>query len=94
MIVLAQIIGSDALYLLYAWLLSAAVAGYLSDRKGYGEKWGLASGMLLFVIGPIVWLLWPPRPNSKWSTAGIFGSRIRAERARRSRGDDRSGPAG
>jgi hypothetical protein len=76
------VIGSDALYLLYAWLLSAAIAGYLSDRKGYGERWGLASGLLLFVLGPVIWLLWPPRPDSKWSTAGAFGSRTRADRLR------------
>ena len=37
-------IGAKALYLLYVWLASAIVATYLSDRKGYGEKLGLALG--------------------------------------------------
>ena len=31
-------IGSLALLLMYAWLLAAIVASYLSGRKGYGEK--------------------------------------------------------
>jgi hypothetical protein len=82
MIVLAEVIGSDALWLLYAWLLSAALAGYLADRKGYSERAGLASGLILFVLGPLIWLAWPARPNSKWKTAGVFGSRIRSDRRR------------
>ena len=38
------VLGANALWLIYVWLLSAIVASYLSDRKGYGEKVGLASG--------------------------------------------------
>jgi hypothetical protein len=72
MIVFA-LLGAAALWLLYAWLLAAIVASYLSDRKGYGEKVGLASGLLLHVIGVIVWLVWPPRPESKWKRLGAFG---------------------
>jgi hypothetical protein len=68
-------IGATALWLMYAWLLSAIVASYLSDRKGYGEKIGLASGLLLFVLGVVIWLLWPPRPDSKWKTIGPFRRR-------------------
>jgi hypothetical protein len=83
--ILAEVIGSDALYLLYAWLVSAALAGYLSDRKGYGERWGLASGLLLFVVGPIIWLVWPARPESKWAAAGLLGRRTRGDRARAGR---------
>ena len=30
-----------------SWLLAAIVASYLSERKGYGEKPGLATGLLL-----------------------------------------------
>jgi hypothetical protein len=67
------LLGSSALWLLYAWLLSAIVASYLSGRKGYGEKVGLASGLLLHVIGVIVWLVWPPKPESKWKTQGPWG---------------------
>jgi hypothetical protein len=70
-------VGPKALYALFAWLLSAIVAQYLSDRKGYGEKWGLASGMLVPVIGPIVWLFIPPRPNSKWRNDGPIHRRSR-----------------
>ena len=32
------LLGAASLWLLYLWLLSAIVASYLSDRKGYGEK--------------------------------------------------------
>jgi len=65
-------IGAKSLYLLYAWLLSAIAASWLSARKGYGEKVGLASGLLLTVIGVIVWLLWPPKPDSRWKVQGAL----------------------
>ncbi len=55
------LIGVKALYLLYAWLVSAALAGYLADRKGYGERAGLASGLLLFVLGLLIWIVIPAR---------------------------------
>ena len=45
------LLGAKALWLLYSWLASAIVASYLSGRKGYGERPGLASGLLLNVIG-------------------------------------------
>jgi len=67
------LIGAKALYLMYGWLLSAIIASYLSGRKGYGEKAGLAWGLLLSFIGPIVWLLWPAKPESKWKRLGPFG---------------------
>jgi hypothetical protein len=67
------LLGATALWLLYAWLLSAIVASYLSNRKGYGEKVGLASGLLLHVVGVIIWLVWPPRPDSRWKTLGPWG---------------------
>jgi hypothetical protein len=73
-------IGATALYLLFGWLLSAIVASYLSDRKGYGEKVGLASGLLLFVLGVVIWLVWPARPNSRWKTRGPFGTNRRRSR--------------
>ncbi len=66
-------IGAWALWLLYIWLLSAIVASYLSGRKGYGEKIGLACGLLLTVVGPIIWLLWPAKADSKWKRVGPFG---------------------
>ena len=40
-------LGAKALWLLYLWLASAIVASYLSERKGYGSKVGLAFGLLL-----------------------------------------------
>jgi hypothetical protein len=64
------LIGAKALYLLFIWLASAIVASYLSDRKGYGEKPGLASGLLLSAVGVIVWLLVPAKPDSRWKTRG------------------------
>ena len=68
-------IGSAALWLMYLWLASAIVASYLSDRKGYGDKPGLATGLLLSAVGPIVWLLVPAKPDSKWKTLGPFTRR-------------------
>jgi hypothetical protein len=66
-------IGELALWLLYLWLLAAILASYLSERKGYGEKLGLAFGLLLSLVGTLIWLLWPPRPDSKWKQIGPFG---------------------
>ncbi len=61
------VIGVTALYLLYSWLMSAIIASDLSDRKGYGEKLGLAFGILSSVIGVLVWLFVPPKAGSPWS---------------------------
>jgi hypothetical protein len=68
-------IGATALWLMYAWLAAAIVASYLSNRKGYGEKPGLASGLLLHVIGVIIWLVVPAKAHSKWKMIGPFGRR-------------------
>jgi fucose permease len=67
-------IGAKALYLLYGWLASAIIANYLSERKGYGAKLGLALGLLLSVIGVIVLLVIPARKDSRWKLQGPFGS--------------------
>jgi hypothetical protein len=67
------IIGAKALYLTFLWLASAIAASWLSDRKGYGEKPGLAAGLLLNVVGVVVWLLWPARGDSRWKVQGPFG---------------------
>ena len=47
-------LGVKALYLTYIWLLSAVVASWLSDRKGFGERPGLITGWLLSRGGAIV----------------------------------------
>jgi hypothetical protein len=59
-------LGAKAFYLLYAWLASAWISGILSSKKGYGEKWGLGTGLLLSAIGVVVWLLVPARAESDW----------------------------
>jgi hypothetical protein len=67
------LIGATALWLLYLWLVSTIAASYLSERKGYGEKPGLASGLILSIVGTLIWLLVPARADSKWKTVGPFG---------------------
>jgi len=66
-LIIATQVGAKALYLLYAWLLSAIGASELSKRKGYGEKWGLGTGLILSVIGLVIWLIVPARENSQWA---------------------------
>jgi hypothetical protein len=71
---LLAVIGAGALWLTYLWLASAIATSYLSARKGYGEKLGLAFGLLLSVVGVVIWLVWPARPDSRWKLQGVFGS--------------------
>jgi hypothetical protein len=66
-------IGIAAFWLLIGWLVCAIAASYLSGRKGFGEKVGLASGMILTIIGVVVWLVWPARDGSDWKVLGPFG---------------------
>jgi sugar phosphate permease len=68
--ILVALIGAKALYLLYAWLIGAIVASWLSDRKGYGERPGLATGLFLSLAAILVWLLVPPKADSKWKLQG------------------------
>ncbi len=87
------LLGAKSLYLLYAWLASAIVASYLSSRKGYSERIGLASGLFLSVLGVIIWLLVPARANSRWKLQGPFGgggktvAEARAQSAEPPKGD-------
>jgi membrane protease YdiL (CAAX protease family) len=67
------VIGAKALYLTFAWLASAIVASWLSERKGYGEKPGLAAGLLLNVAGVILLLVWPAKEDSRWKVQGPLG---------------------
>ncbi len=63
---IVAVIGEGALYLLYGWLLSAIIASFLSGKKGYGERIGLASGLLLTFVGVLIWLCVPSKPTSDW----------------------------
>ncbi|HEX8744796.1 MAG TPA: hypothetical protein VF712_16850 [Thermoleophilaceae bacterium] len=69
---LAALIGTTALWLLYGWLLSAIVCSWLSERKGYGEQPGLASGLLLSLVAVPIWLLFPAKADSKWKIQGAL----------------------
>lgn len=69
------LIGSTGLYLLFAWLLSAAVAAWIADRKGYGERVGLAFGLLLSAVGLLIVLVLPGRPGSRWKLDGPLPKR-------------------
>ena len=66
------LIGAKGLYLLFAWLLSAAIAASIAERKGYGQRVGLAFGLLLSAIGLIFMLLLPGRPGSRWREEGAI----------------------
>ena len=76
MIILANI-GVKGLYLLFIWLLSAAAASWLSDRKGYGERVGLTFGLILSAVGLLLVMLLPGRPGSKWKEEGWVPRRRR-----------------
>jgi hypothetical protein len=73
MITVFAALGAKALYLCFLWLGSAIAAQYLSERKGYGEKPGLVTGLLLSVLAVIIWLAWPARKDSRWKLQGAFG---------------------
>ena len=70
-------IGAKALYFLFAWLISAAAAAWIAERKGYGERTGLALGLLLTIVGLVVVVLMPVRPGSKWQVDGWLPRRRR-----------------
>ena len=67
---IVAVIGAKALWLLFVWLLSAAIGSWVSDRKGYGERVGLAFGLILSAVGLLIVLILPGRPGSKWKTQG------------------------
>jgi hypothetical protein len=70
-------IGAKALYFLFAWLISAAAAAWLADRKGYGERVGLTLGLLLAVAGLVIMVFLPGRPGSRWKVEGWLPRRRR-----------------
>jgi hypothetical protein len=75
--VLYAAIGAKALYLLFVWLISAAIASWVAERKGYGERVGLTFGLLLTALGLLIVLLLPGRPGSRWKTEGWIPRRSR-----------------
>ena len=77
MIVLASTIGATGLYLLFVWLASAAAAAWVAERKGYGERVGLAFGLLLSAVGLAIVLILPGRPGSVWKREGALPPRRR-----------------
>jgi len=70
-------IGVLALYLLFAWLVSAAAGAWLTERKGYGERAGLMLGLLLSAAGLLIALALPARAGSKWRRDGPLPRRRR-----------------
>jgi hypothetical protein len=71
-------IGATALYLLFSWLISAAAAAWVADRKGYGERLGLTFGLILSALGLLIVLVLPGRPGSAWKAEGWLPRRNRA----------------
>jgi len=84
-------IGVNALYFVFAWLISAAAASWLSERKGYGERVGLTFGLILSALGLLIVLLLPGRPGSKWR---VDGWRPRTRRRPRSGGRENQARSG
>jgi hypothetical protein len=85
------VIGAKGLYLLFAWLISGAAAAWVAERKGYGERFGLAFGLLLSAVGLLIVLALPGRPGSRWREEGAVPRRHRAHRGTPRSG---SGPTG
>ena len=81
--ILVATIGAKALYLLYIWLISAAGAAWLADRKGYGERVGLTFGLILTAVGLLIVLLLPGRPGSKWKVEGPVPERLKVWRRKK-----------
>ena len=82
------LLGVKALYLTYAWLVSCVVSSWISARKGYGERPGLITSLLLSAVGTVIWLFWPARQDSRWKVQGAIPRRgqqetLAAARARR-----------
>ena len=73
-------IGATALYLLFSWLISAAAAAWVADRKGYGERVGLTFGLILSALGLLIVLVLPGRPNSAWKLEGWLPRRRAVKR--------------
>jgi hypothetical protein len=71
---LLAVIGPAALWLTFVWLASAIVASMFASQKGYGEKTGLITGVVLSLVGAAVWAVWPAREVSRWRMHQGLGS--------------------
>jgi hypothetical protein len=72
---LLAVIGTAALWLTFVWLASAILGSLFSEAKGYGEKWGLVTGIVFTVLGAFIWAVLPPREISRWKLhEGLSGS--------------------
>ena len=81
MITILALLGAKALYLFMIWLASAIVGSWFSGRAGYGEKPGLATGLLLTFVGAAIWLviyLFLARPGSARQRDGVIPKRHKA----------------
>ena len=77
-------LGSKALWLMYLWLASSIAASAISNSKGYGEKPGLGTGLLLSVLAPIIWLFIPPKDDlAEWHTRKPWQRRRKPREAER-----------
>ena len=66
MIDVLAVIGTKAIYFLYAWLIGCMLASTAANLKGYDERAGLATGMLLSILGGVIWMFLPARGASRW----------------------------
>ena len=55
--ILAAAEGAIYFWLLMIWLASAIACQELSRRKGYGEKVGLGTGLILSALGVVIWIV-------------------------------------
>ena len=69
--------GAWNLFWLYVWLVSAIFATYLSERKGYGDRPGLATGLFLSALGAMIWLSFRPSRSRSGGRRARSGTRRR-----------------
>lgn len=69
MIDVFAVIGSKAIYFMYAWLIGCMLASTAAGLKGYQERWGLATGLFLSIFGGVIWMFFPWRRDSRWDRA-------------------------
>jgi hypothetical protein len=75
---LLAVIGPEALWLTFVWLAAAIIASLFSSLKGYGEKTGLVTGIVLTLLGAFVWAVWPAQEVSRWKIHAGLGSTEKA----------------